>query len=142
MAISLQSASFKLHGPHSMSRPTPRSLGYRMPAEWEPQAAIWLAWPSNELTWLGGTLANFERTYVRVVEVLHAGQTIKLLVQNPDAEARVRTTLSRAGVDLRRVVFFQVPYQDSWIRDYGPTFVVNREQKHLAMVKWTFNAWG
>ena len=37
-----------------MKNPTPKSLGYRMPAEWEPQEAIWLTWPHNDITWPEG----------------------------------------------------------------------------------------
>lgn len=125
-----------------MNEPTPRSLGYRMPAEWEPQEAIWLAWPHNELTWPDGMLARVESSYVQIIEALHTGQKIKLLVKNADTEATVRLMLGRAGVDLSRVLFVQATYQDSWIRDYGPTFVVNKDLGRLAMVKWTFNAWG
>ena len=125
-----------------MKQPTPRSLGYRMPAEWEPQEAVWLSWPHNELTWPDGMLANVEGTYIQVIEALHAGQKINLLVKDADAEAGVRDILGRAEVGISQVVFFQVSYQDSWIRDYGPTFVVNRDLRQVAMVKWIFNAWG
>jgi agmatine deiminase len=54
--------------------------------------------------------------------------------------------LRREKVDLHRVRFHQVDYADVWFRDYGPTFVVKREKENdknkLAMVAWTFNAWG
>jgi len=125
-----------------MSQITPRGLGYRMPAEWEPQDAIWLSWPHNEVTWPDGMLTDVERTYVEIIATLHPDQKIKLLVRNADAEASVRGTLKRAGVALAQVIFFQIPTEDSWIRDYGPTFVVNNSARDLAMVKWTFNAWG
>ena len=125
-----------------MSRITPRVLGYRMPAEWEQQDAIWLSWPHNEVTWPDGMLSDVERTYVEIIAALHPDQKIKLLVRNADAEASVRGMLKRAGVALPQVIFFQIPTEDSWIRDYGPTFVVNNSARDLAMVKWTFNAWG
>ena len=125
-----------------MSRITPRVLGYRMPAEWEQQDAIWLSWPHNEVTWPDGMLSDVERTYVEIIAALHPDQKIKLLVRNADAEASVRGMLKRAGVALPQVIFFQIPTEDSWIRDYGPTFVLNNSARDLAMVKWTFNAWG
>ncbi|HYR92351.1 MAG TPA: agmatine deiminase family protein [Terriglobia bacterium] len=125
-----------------MSQITPRSLGYRMPAEWEPQDAIWLSWPHNELTWPEGLLADVERAYVEIIVALHPAQKIKLLVRDAEAEANIGGTLKRAGVAPAQVIFFQIPTEDSWIRDYGPTFVVNDRARELAMVKWTFNAWG
>ena len=116
--------------------------GFHMPAEWEPQEAIWLSWPHNKLTWPGGMLAEVERSYSEIILALHTNQKIKLLVRDAEAEARIRKTLGDAGVQIRQIVFFQIATEDAWIRDYGPTFVVNRESRQLAMVKWTFNAWG
>ncbi len=123
-------------------KPTPKSLGYFMPAEWAPQDAVWLTWPHNELTWPGGMLAEVERTYVEFIRPLYSEQKIKLLVQNPEAEARVRLMLDREGIALSQIVFIPIAAEDSWIRDYGPTFVIHRERRNLAMVNWTFNAWG
>ena len=125
-----------------MNQPTPRSLGYVMPAEWEPQEAIWLTWPHNELTWPEGMLPEVERTYVEIIRALHTAQKIRLLVKDNEAEMRVRLALDREDIALTQIDFILLAAEDSWIRDYGPTFVVNREQRQLAMVKWTFNAWG
>jgi agmatine deiminase len=124
-----------------MSPPTPRSLGYRMPAEWEPQEAIWLSWPHNEITWPDGLLAEVERSYSEIIRELHRQQKIKLLVRDGEAEARIRKILGGFDVQLSQVVFLRIPSEDAWIRDYGPTFVVKAD-RGLAMVKWTFNAWG
>ena len=113
-----------------------------MPAEWEPQEAIWLTWPHNELTWPEGMLPEVERTYVEIIRALHTAQKIKLLIKDAEAEMRVRLALDREDIALTQIDFILLAAEDSWIRDYGPTFVVNREQRQLAMVKWTFNAWG
>jgi agmatine deiminase len=121
---------------------TPKTLGYHMPAEWAPQEAVWLTWPHNELTWPGGMLAEVEQTYIEIIRALHTGQKVKLLVRNPDSEAVVRERLGRAEIALSQIVFVPIAAEDSWIRDYGPTFVINRDREQLAMVKWTFNAWG
>src|SRR5207253_10808736 len=98
LALSAQPASAKLFVPYSM---TPRSQGYRMPAEWEPQEAIWLSWPHNELTWPGPMLTKVERTYTEIIEALHTGQKIKLLVKGSDSQTRVGGLLKGHGVDLR-----------------------------------------
>src|SRR2546425_2630411 len=142
MAISSQSASAELCGLDPMKQPTPKSLGYRMPAEWEPQEAVWLAWPHNELTWPDGMLAEVERAYVEIIRALHTGQKIKLLVDDAERQARVLSLLGLEGVALPQIVFVSIPTEDSWIRDYGPTFITNRDTQKLAMVKWIFNAWG
>jgi len=125
-----------------MNSPTPRSLGYRMPAEWEPQEAVWLTWPHNQLTWPDGMLTEVERTYSEVIHALHSGQKIKLLVRNPQSELKIRMILERQGIALSQIVFVPLAAEDSWIRDYGPTFVIRPGRSPLAMVKWRFNAWG
>ncbi len=125
-----------------MKGPTPKSLGYRMPAEWESQEAIWLTWPHNKLTWPDGMLAEVQRSYVEIVHALHTGQKVKILVRDSETESRARLALNSREVGLTQVIFVHLAAEDSWIRDYGPTFVVNREQRQLAMVKWIFNAWG
>ena len=125
-----------------MNRPTPKDLGYRMPAEWEFQEAIWLTWPHNEVTWPEGMLTEVQRSYIEIIRALHTGQKVKLLVKDSETEARVRLALEQEGVALNQVLFVLLAAEDSWIRDYGPTFVLNREQRQLAMVNWIFNAWG
>src|SRR5438128_7073068 len=105
-----------------MKQETPKNQGYRMPAEWEAQEAIWLSWPHNELTWPGSMLAEVERTYIEIVRALHTGQKIKLLVKDSDSESRIRGLLNNHGVDLRQVILNQIATEDAWIRDYGPTF--------------------
>src|SRR5262245_25595911 len=125
-----------------MRNSTPKSFGYRMPAEWEPQEAIWLTWPHNVLTWPDGMLVEVERSYVEIIRALHTGQKVKLLVRDEKSEARIRLALDREDIALTQIVFMIIPAEDSWIRDYGPTFVVNPAERRLAMVKWIFNAWG
>src|SRR5439155_12182485 len=125
-----------------MRKTTPARLGYRMPAEWEPQKAVWLTWPHNALTWPDGMLARVQFSYISIIRELHTGQQIKLLVKSADEALRVRGILHAADVSLNQVQFVEIAAEDSWIRDYGPIFVVNKDSRQLGMVKWIFNAWG
>jgi agmatine deiminase len=113
-----------------------------MPAEWELQEAIWVTWPHYEETW-DYLLPQVEDSYTQWVLAMHAGQKVHLIVKNAKMGKMVAKRLEAAGVDLDQVHFFQITNVDTWIRDYGPTFVVNpKADAPLAMVKWTFNAWG
>ena len=124
------------------SKKTPKSLGYRMPAEWEAQEAIWLSWPHNKETW-HGVLSEVEGTYAEFVKALHAGQKVKILVKDEEMRINASVKLKKAGIDFSQVIFYKAGTIDAWIRDYGPTFVFNQNsKKKLAFVKWTFNAWG
>ena len=121
---------------------TPKSLGYRMPAEWEKQEAIWLSWPHNQDTWPKEMLEEVEDSYAQFVKFLHNGQKVKILVNDLISENNAKSKLKQAGINLNQIIFYQIKTKDAWIRDYGPTFVVNNREKKIAMVKWVFNAWG
>ncbi len=121
---------------------TPCQLGYRMPAEWERHEAIWLSWPYDIDSF--PEVEAVEEAYVSIIKAIHRFETVNLLVKDEMMLDRVVETLKRASVDLQKVKFHVVGYVDVWFRDYGPTFVVNREKEkdRLAMVVWIFNAWG
>lgn len=113
-----------------------------MPAEFEQQSAIWLSWPHNEETW-PDMLNNVKESYVQFVKALHTGQKVKILVNDEDAKTKAEIKLKKANVELSQIIFYEIRTVDAWIRDYGPTFVVDHNAKQkLAMAKWTFNAWG
>nr|WP_317063587.1 agmatine deiminase family protein [Methanoculleus sp. Wushi-C6] len=119
---------------------TPAGSGYRMPAEWEPHDAVWLSWPHDRETF--ANLAGVERAYIEIIAALRGSETVDLLVTNEAMRTRIEAMLEEEGVDTRGVRFHIADYVDVWFRDYGPTFVVNRKTGDLAMVDWTFNAWG
>ncbi len=118
---------------------TPRDGGWRMPAEWDPHEATWLAWPHHEPDW-PGKFGPIPWVYADIVRHLHTGEFVHLLVQNADAEAEVRDLLSTVGVDLTRVRFFPFPTDRVWLRDSGPIFLVN-DANEVAASDWRFNAW-
>src|SRR3989338_4293750 len=122
---------------------TPKSLGFRMPAEWELQEAVWISWPHNLDTWPPNMLKEVENSYAEFVKALCAGQKVKILVRDSNSEENAKSRLKARKVrDFQNILFYQIPTIDGWIRDYGPVFVVNDAQKTKAMVKWIFNAWG
>jgi agmatine deiminase len=122
-----------------VSRDTPAALGYRMPAEWEPHAATWLAWPHERSDW-PGKFAAIPWVYAEVARHLVPGERVRILVENTAAERRARRVLGRAGVDLGRVDFFRIPTDRSWTRDFCPLFV-RRDTGDVAITNWRFNAW-
>lgn len=121
--------------------PTPASLGYRMPAEWEPHAATWLSWPHDPVTFPGRVEAA-EDCYRQMIRALATGERVNVLVKDDETHARVQRWLTTEGI--RNVVVWDIPPADVWFRDYGPIFV-KREvggKAEVAMTKWRFNAWG
>ncbi len=118
----------------------PARHGYYMPAEWERHDAVWLSWPYDLDSF--PEINKVEKAYISIIKAIHEGEFVNLLVKDELMQARVADLLKQAEVNLRRLKFHLVNYADVWFRDYGPTFVINRSVKRLAMVNWSFNAWG
>ncbi len=120
---------------------SPAALGYRMPAEWEPHAATWLAWPHNPTDW-PGKLEPIHWVYGEIVRKLAPGEMIRLLVHSPRIERKARSVLRQAHVDLKRVQFLCWPTNRGWTRDCGPIFVKRaRPGNEKAILRFRFNAW-
>jgi agmatine deiminase len=109
-----------------------------MPAEWEPHAATWLAWPHHANDW-PGKLAAIHWTYVEIVRALTRHERVEILIKDAALSRRVKKMLGDAGVDLGQVGFHRCATDRSWTRDSGPTFVKRGEA--LEAVCWQFNAW-
>src|SRR5262249_31557677 len=103
--------------------PTPAQLGYRMPAEWEPHAATWIAWPHHRDDW-PGKFAPIPWVYTEIVRHLSRVELVQLLVRGRGMRRRAADRLDAVGVDLQRVRFFEAATDRVWLRDSGPTFVV------------------
>ncbi|MNZ34534.1 Agmatine deiminase [compost metagenome] len=111
--------------------------GWTMPAEWAPHAATWMAFPHNQSLWESGwrvTLADVQVDFARVANAIARFEPVKMVV-DPSAVARARE-LCGSNVEL-----IEMPINDSWCRDSGPTFVCH-PQLGTAGVSWRFNAWG
>ncbi len=121
---------------------TPKELGYRFPAEWEPQAATWLSWPHNKDTW-PGKFEPIPDVFTGIVKTLAQFQHVNINVNDDDMREDVMTRLTKAGIDRSRLTLYTIPTNDAWCRDHGPAFVVNPKAKEpLAIVDWGYNAWG
>jgi agmatine deiminase len=125
--------------PSTSSAPTPAALGFRMPAEWEPHEATWLAWPHEADDW-PGKLPPIPWVYTEVVRHLAPGELVRILVPDAATEAKARALLARVGVEVTRVQFFRVPTDRSWTRDTCPLFVGD-DAGRVAMTNWRFNGW-
>src|SRR5947209_8258022 len=123
---------------------TPAALGYRMPAEWEPHEATWVAWPHNRDDW-PGKFGPVPWVYAEIVRLLSSVERVNVLVRGQKRRRRAADTLDAAGVDLDRVTFVKAATDRVWTRDTGPTFVVNdaatAADGRLGCVDWRFNGW-
>jgi agmatine deiminase len=102
--------------------PRPRESGYRMPAEWEPHEATWLAWPHNAEDW-PGKFQPIAWVYAEIVGHLARVEDVHVLVEDARAEKRARGVLKKTGANLARVHFHPWPTDRVWTRDAGPIFI-------------------
>lgn len=130
--------------PQSTETPpaTPASLGYRMPAEWEPHEATWLSWPRVDGISFPDAYHRVAPTLARMVDALADSEKVNINVCDESHEAEVRAQLKRAAARTAHVTFFHVPINEPWCRDHGPIFLTRDEAPRLAIVDWDYNAWG
>ncbi|MDQ1728281.1 MAG: agmatine deiminase [Pyrinomonadaceae bacterium] len=116
----------------------PAELGFYMPAEWRRHRATWLTWPKDPETW-PERIPQVEEIYLQMMAALAPHEIVNLLVDDEETERLVKARCNFAGAENIRC--YRMPTVDSWIRDYGPNFLVN-ESGGLAFNDWIFNAWG
>jgi agmatine deiminase len=129
---------------------TPLQMGFRMPAEWEPHEATWLAWPHERTDW-PSKFAPVPWVYADIVRILSRVERVRILVAGGKEKRLAQDALNRSGANLNAVDFYIVPTDRGWIRDFGPIFVkyddyVKRDahkggKGEIAITKWRFNAW-
>ncbi|MBN2481167.1 MAG: agmatine deiminase family protein [Bacteroidales bacterium] len=121
---------------------TPRSLGYRFPAEWEKHASTWLSYPHNELSWPGKIHTIFPY-YHQFIRELVKGEKVNINVTDQTMLEHVRKALEDACVDMQQIRFHLNPTNDAWCRDHGPAFLVkNGSEIPKVIVNWEYNGWG
>lgn len=140
------------------SVPTPKSLGYRMPAEWEPHAATLLAWPHKRGDW-PGKADNIPWVFAEMARLLTRHERVRVLVKDAKERRQGTSVFERAGVDLTQVDWIKADTNRSWTRDSLPNFVVREwaaqrgkspngsalrdraGSRDLGAVKWRFDGW-
>ena len=112
---------------------TPKQDGYRMPGEFEPQDRIYMIWPERPDNWRNGGKPA-QKTYVNIATAISEFTPVTMLV-SPQQYANARARLPE------NVRCVEMVSDDAWVRDCGPSFLIDRKGG-LRAVDWTFNAWG
>nr|MBO2488866.1 agmatine deiminase [Gammaproteobacteria bacterium] len=117
----------------SLLNSTPARDGFRMPAEFEPHAGCWMLWPERPSNWRMGAKPA-QAAFAAVANAIATAEPVTVGV------SREQYVNARAMLpDAVRVV--ELSSDDAWMRDVGPTFVVN-DAGEVRGVDWIFNAWG
>ncbi|MGZ3945406.1 MAG: agmatine deiminase family protein [Mucilaginibacter sp.] len=115
--------------------------GFHFPAEWAPHTATWVSWPHKEESW-PGKIATIYKPYCEFIRIVSKAELVRINVVDEQMKAFAITQLQLAGVDMRKIEFFDFPTNDAWCRDHGPAFLINPETKQKIVVDWGYNAWG
>jgi agmatine deiminase len=140
-AANFKFSNFKFQVRYTPNPATPSSLGYRMPAEWEPHAATWLGWPHNKTDW-PGKFPPIPWVYAEIVRHLACHERVEILVHDAHAEEQARSVLGKTNALSPNVRFRRARTNRGWMRDSAPIFVRREDNKDpIAAVHWQFNAW-
>lgn len=120
---------------------TPKQEHYQMPAEWHEQEAIWMSWPKDIDTFPQDCFAQVQESFAAVVREVSQHQTVKILIDNEKQKQELTSYLHKRSIFTDNIQFIHKQTMDVWIRDYGPTFLLNTHGQK-AYTKWQFNAWG
>lgn len=120
---------------------SPDAVTYRLPAEWEPHAATWIAWPHRRQTFLG-PFAPIPRVYQQLAELIARHEPVRI-IGGTDVLAEPRERLA----SVTNIEFVTIRTNDSWVRDTGPVLLLRRDaansdESPRAAVAWGWNAWG
>lgn len=110
-----------------------------MPAEWEPHRATWISWPHHEPDW-PGKLGPIPWVYAEIVRVLAAHEPVEILCHSSDVTDAARRALDSHGVARTSVRLHEVPTDRVWLRDSGPTGVIDATG-NVRLLNWAFNGW-
>jgi agmatine/peptidylarginine deiminase len=119
---------------------TANSPPLRLPAEWEAQAAVLIAWPHADTDW-AERLAAVETTYVALAVAITRLQPLLIVVADHALQTHVENVLRDAHADLQRLRFVQLPYDDTWLRDSGPLTLCAADGR-CQLTDFRFTGWG
>jgi agmatine deiminase len=111
----------------------PAACAFHMPAEWAPHERCWMAWPCRAEVW-NGRVREAEAAYAAVARAIAACEPVTMLARPEDVEAAAAAC--GPGIEV-----LSLSLDDSWMRDSGPTFLVDAGGT-VAGADWRFNAWG
>lgn len=119
---------------------------YRMPAEWAPHEATWLAWPHNLETWPNvGQLEEVRKIWARMIEALCPHEKVCVLVNDDAMEEQARGDTAHIRVGAGNIEFIRIPSDDAWMRDSGPNFLLPAKEDApypVLIQDFVFNSWG
>jgi len=110
-----------------------------LPAEWEPQDAVILAWPYTETDWRP-VLNRIHETYITIIKQITRFEYVVMILPDESTAKDFSKQLDLHQVDQRKIITLIADYNDTWLRDSGPVTVI--ENNNIKHIDFRFNGWG
>ncbi len=137
--LSMAQVEKRFGTPQAKLPPAGGDTALRLPAEWEPQAAILVAWPHADTDW-AERLESVESTYVELIAGITRFQTAIVLVADDAVRVRAQKRLAAKSIDPDRIHFITLAYDDTWLRDSGP--ITLSDGTGFTLNDFRFTGWG
>jgi agmatine deiminase len=118
---------------------------WQIPAEWAPQDAVWMSWPTYQPLrskhFTHGPKST-EEVMIEMIKHLVRHVRVSMVVNDEKGVRKFKKMLKEANIPIDNIEAFIVPHCDTWIRDIGGTFITNNKSQDLALIWPRFNLWG
>lgn len=118
-----------------------QSSRYRMPAEWENQHTLWFSWPSASHLW-EGRMNKVQDELLRTISDITQSDHVGINGAGLKSAGFQKRLEDFPELKRERLILSEIPNDDAWCRDHGPTFVEDKETGGWAGIDWNFDAWG
>ena len=113
----------------------PTNLNYKMPAEWVKHTRTYISWPVQSSMCHPEDFDEVCRGYTEIIQAIAEFEPVTVVGNQVDSEKFDRLFQND------RIEFLFIEHNDAWLRDNGPTFLI-QDTGEVAGVNWRFNAWG
>ena len=110
--------------------------GFRMPAEWEAQKSVWIAWPYNKEDW-PGLYRCIPKVILEIISKISKHQKVNLIISGESKNVKKLIKLNK----IKNINFHKIKTDRIWLRDSGPIFLVNKRIKDKIILDFKFNGW-
>ena len=111
---------------------------FRMPAEWEPQKSVWIAWPYNKNDW-PDLYHLIPEVIIKIVSKISEKQKVNLIIHKKIKI--IKKLLKKGKCKLSNINFYKIKTDRIWLRDSGPIFIINKKLKEKLILNFGFNGW-
>jgi len=111
---------------------TAEAASFRVPAEWEPQAAVWMQWPGKYETAMRPAFAN-------IIGSVQRHENVHILTSTLKEQQAAAAFLAKRGLPEKNITWHQIPVDNAWMRDNGPIYLTDGSSTWIQ--NWAFTGW-